>query len=246
MKRIFKIICIVFFCTPCLCLIAQHSVITHTLTTCMNYYSSHPNLSFDMYYKMYDSHTSSKLIHQIDGAIKTSSGNVYVKMGGQLQILTSRYAIVTDEATKTMVVQERLAEQKSKTPLGIDSLVGLFAETSVLAETDELITLAFSKPKANFYTVSKFTVDIEKKSGKVKKAVLFYAFDLDDFYDEYETSTVPRIEILYENYMESFSAPEDMFSSASFFSLQNEKIAPVKNYQNYRLIDLRSLAKNTY
>jgi hypothetical protein len=240
MKKNLKIIGVCFVYLYSNLLFSQHNAITNTLTKCVNYYTSHPDLSFDMYYKMYDSHTSSKLIHQIDGAIKTSNGNVYVKMGGQLQILTSQYAIVTDEATKTMVVQERLAENNAKTPLGIDSLVGLFEETTILKETDELITLLFNKPKANFYTVTKFSVDIEKQSGRVKGAILYYAFDLGDFYDEYQTTTVPRIEILYDNYVESYTANKEIFSPESFFKIYKEKITPVNSYKDYRLIDMRA------
>lgn len=245
-KHIFPIIfpaCFIIVCLAVLPLQAQHNTISSVLTKCMNYYSSHPNLSFDMYYKMYDSHTSSKLIHNIDGSIKTYDGNVFIKMGGQTQVLTSGYAIVTDDATKTMVVQERANNPKKNTPLGIDSLVGMFGETFVVKQTDEVITLAFNKPKATFYTVNKFTVDIDIVTGRVIGAVLFYAFDLNEFYDDYNTSTVPRIEIIYDNYNETNFYTSDIFSSANFFNLQSEKITPVKDYKDYRLVDLRNLNK---
>ena len=219
---------------------AQHTAVTSVLSKCMEYYSSHPELAFEMNYKMYSSYSSSKLIHQLNGKFQSSGGKTLVQMGGQVQLLNDMYAVLTDEATKTIVVQERNKEVDSKrTPLGIDSLIGLFAETKVMKESAGIVTLSFNKPKAAFHTVNNFTVDIDQATGKVLAAVLYYAFDLNEFYDEYDTKTIPRIEIFYENYVEDQVGNSDLFSESRFFKINNQKLEPVQGYNDYRLIDLR-------
>ncbi len=220
---------------------AQHSTVTSVLSKCQAYYSSRPALKFEMYYKMYDSYTSANLIQEIDGSVVISNGNVQIKLGEQTQLLTDRYAIVADGATKTLAVQER-TNKKQHTPLGLDSLIGLFGETKVVNETDQLITLSFAKPKASFYAISKFTVDFHKETGRVEAAVLYYLFDLNQFYEEYQVQTIPRIEILYRNYSEG-NIESNSFSESTFFQVDNNVLKPTNTYKTYRLLDLRTLKK---
>lgn len=215
---------------------SQHNKITSVLTKVMEYYSARPVLSFDMTYTMFESYTSDKVIQQTAGMYKINNQQIYIQLGGQVQLLNKDYAIVTDDISQTMVVKQRPSNTAYKTPMGLDSLINMFAETKVSQETENLVTISFARPKSTFYAVNSFNVEIEKLSGKIMGATLFYAFDLNDFYEEYNNSTIPRIEIKYNNYVESV-VDESFFNESNYFSKQGDKIMPTKKYTSYRLIN---------
>lgn len=215
---------------------SQHNKITSVLTKVMEYYSARPVLSFDMTYTMFESYKSDKVIQQTAGMYKINNQQIYIQLGGQVQLLNKNYAIVMDDISQTMVVKQRLSNLTQKTPMGLDSLINMFAETKVSKETENLITISFARPKATFYAVNSFNVDIEKSTGKIIGAILFYAFDLNDFYEDYNNATIPRIEIKYNNYVES-GVDESFFNESNYFTKQGDKMIPTKKYTSYRLIN---------
>jgi hypothetical protein len=175
----------------------------------------------------------------MQGKYTSDAGNLLIATGGQTQLFTPRFAIVVDRDTETLVVQDRGKDKQMQTPLGIDSLVNLFEEVTVSAETNETTTLLFSSPKPAFYSIGKFTVDIDRSCGRVKRAVLYYAFNLADFYDEYDEPLIPRIEITYENYLEQTTAPANTFSENNFVKVTGDELTAASGFSSYRLIDLR-------
>jgi len=221
---------------------AQHSGVMSVLLKSQEYYDTHSNLSVDVTYKMYESYESSKLIENMNGGFKTVNGNMYCRLGNQVQLKNSKWCVVADGTTQTMLVQENRNTKPARTPLGIDSLVNLYRETGIIKDDGETVTLLFSKPKTASYTVSRFTVDIEKKSGRILSAVLYYAFDLNNFYEDIKKQTIPRIEIIYTNYMENNSSESD-FHESEYFFISGEKIKPAGAYSAYTVIDLRSTKK---
>jgi len=233
-------ICAFILAISCISIQAQHTAVYNTLVKVQDYYKTHPDLSFDMNFTMYENYSSSKIVHQTAGSYQVHQSSLLIKMGGQTQLLNDAYSVVADEATQTLVVQENLAKVNNKTPMGLDSLVNLFTEVKVIKDSSEIIRLEFKGPRQAFYTISKFTVDVAKSSGRITAAVLYYAFDISEFYNDYGKKTIPRIEISYHNYIENNPFSSNTFSEAAFFKINNNKIVPTGTYANYRLVDLRA------
>jgi|GEM_PF-5903171 len=238
MKRIFTIAALAAAMLAGTGIYAQFPSVYHALLKSKEYYDSRQALSFDIHYRMFESHTSSRVLHEMQGRYTADKNNLLIVTGGQTQLFNPRYAIVVDRSTETLVVQER-DPSANRTPLGIDSLVGLFEEVKIQSETDEIITIAFTGPREAFYAVSSFTADIDKKTGKVVKAILYYAFNLGDFYQDYGSEMIPRIEITYDNYTAQTETGTGTFSENNFITERGGKLEPAGQFSSYQLIDLR-------
>lgn len=212
--------------------------VSDILLRSMHFFQQRPNLTIDMDFKMFQAHGSDKIIQEFTGYYQTMDGMLLVKMGPQTQLFSNRYTVIVDEGSKTMLLQDKAPPRKNETPLGVDSLVSLFKEIKITGEQDGVVTLSFTGPKSSFYTVNRFDLHVERSSGKVLKAILFYAFNLQDFYSDYTEPTVPRIEITYTQYKEN-SVTAASFDETRYVSIGKGNVAVSGNYPGYRLMDLR-------
>lgn len=217
---------------------AQQTSVTELLSRSLNYFRQRPNLSIDMEFKMFQAHTSNQIIHEFNGYYQTSDNMLLVKMGGQTQLYNKNYVIVVDEGSKTILLQQARPVKQTQTPLGVDSLVHLFRNARITEEKEGISLLSFTEPKASFYTVNRFDVMIENSTGRVMKSVLYYAFNLQDFYADFSETTIPRIEINYTSYKENI-ATEESFRENRYVIFDREEAKVSGNYKGYRLIDLR-------
>lgn len=222
----------------------QYNQIIGLLKKVESYYASRPNLSFDMTYRMFESHTSNKLIQQTEGKYQCLNKQFKITTGSQTQLINERFMLVVDETSRVMILKDRVPVIQ-KTPLGIDTLVGMFENIHIKTSSAGLTQLEFSSPRLSFYTVRKMLITIETTTGKISEAILYYSFDLKEFYQQYNTATVPRIEIFYTNYITDQNNSRS-FEETHFFTLSAQnQIVPVGVYKNFEVIDLRTIPTNS-
>jgi hypothetical protein len=221
------------------CVYAQSGAVNNILLKSFYYYKNTTNLTFDMHYSMYDAHQSNNIIQEMDGYYQLMEDNLVMRMGSQLQLHNRSYSLIVDEGSKTMLVQAAAPRAENSTPLGVDSLVKMFENITVTKEENGSVYLHFDQPRASFFAIKTFDLVIEKSTGILQKAILYYAFDLSNFYEQYENNhTIPRIEISYLNYREGLNTSE-IFDEKKYFTLNKNKIKPALNYAGYKVLDIR-------
>lgn len=224
---------------------AQSGAAYDVLLKSFYYYKNNSNLMFDMQFKMFASHASDKVVQEMSGYYQLKDNQLLVKMGGQTQLNNKKYALVVDEGSKTIMVQNTKPESLNKTPFGVDSLVKMFVKISLAKEENGLVYIHFEQPKASFYTVQTFDLVIEKNTGILQKAILYYAFNLSNFYEQFEgDNTIPRIEIEYLNYKQNLNADES-FDEKRYVIINAKEVKPTPNYKDYRILDVRNQTNNS-
>jgi hypothetical protein len=193
--------------------------------------------SLDILYNVYDNHKNGNLTESKNGIFIKSNSNSYSKLLDIETIVTPEMTIVIDNDEKGVVVADTKKNANIYSPAKLDTLLNycsmIFATD--ISSTKRFYTLMFEGEEQE---MSRIDLLINLTNYRIEKIVFFYEQELPlNTTDYYAENKKPRLEILYNSFVDKNKLGEQIFSKNNYIQKSNDTYTPLYKYKSYELIN---------